>query len=287
MHSCSFEIHYENGKVETVVIDDDRVLVGSGAHCDIRLAPEIGAFEHLVLTAEESGFVARVIAKGGRATVDGAPFRTVVMTDGAMLAIGDVRLVYRECVAVDRFAGGARKKKSRFLALFAAVFVPLATFVALHSGNAAAFGPPSNVPSPLAEPLKACPAETREQAAALAREKEIVAQAKRQRWKFYTRDGVEAVMLFEVASACHTAAGNVEGAKASALLATAMRAGVLQEFQVYRVRLERAIERNDARVALAQIHFLRDMLYSRDIEDDYVRWLTIMQRKLEAKASRS
>jgi hypothetical protein len=283
MHACFFEIRYETGKNERIEVEGDRILLGSGAHCDLRLAPEVAAWEHVVLTAEGEGMVARLIAKGAHATVDGASFRQAQLVDGSRIRIGEIELIYRVSTAA---RAGKRKRAPSFALLLAVLFVPAVLFVAAHARSNDAFGPPDKVPPPLGEVATQCPAETREQALALAREKDASAQAKRQRWKFHTRDGVEAVVLFEVAAACHAAGGDAEGAASSGLLARAMRAGVLQEFQVYRVRLERALERNDARVALAQIKYLRDMLFTRDIDDEYVRWLTIMQRKLEAKVSR-
>ena len=283
MHACFFEIRYETGKAERIEVEGDRILLGSGAHCDLRLAPEVAAWEHVVLTAEGEGMVARLLARGASATVDGEPFREARLVEGSRIRIGEIQLVYRLSTAA---RAGKRRKAPSFALLLAVLFVPAVLFVAAHARSNDAFGPPDKVPAPLGEVATQCPAETREQALALAREKDAAAQARRQRWKFHTRDGVEAVVLFEVAAACHAAGGDAEGAAGSGLLARAMRAGVLQEFQVYRVRLERALERNDARVALAQIKYLRDMLFTRDIDDEYVRWLTIMQRKLEARVSR-
>lgn len=283
MHSCTFDIRYETGKKERIDVDGERILIGSGAHCDIRLAPEVAAFEHVVITAEENGVVARVLPKDANANVDGAPFRHVLLADGSRISIGEAMLVYRTRAG----ASAAKKKKGpSFALLIGLLFIPAALFVAAHARSDSGWGPPSNVPLPLGEVKRDCPAQTREQALALAREKEASANAKRQRWKFHTRDGVEAVVLYESVAACYTAAGAGQEAAQASMLAQAMRAGVLQEFQVYRVRLERALQRDDAKVALAQIKFLREMLFTRDIDDEYVRWLTIMQRKLEARVSK-
>jgi len=286
MHSCTFEIRYETGKSERIDVDGERILVGSGAHCDLRLAPEVAAWEHLVITCEAEGVVARVLPKDGTATVDGGAMqggRRVQLADGSRIGIGEAMLVYR-ARATD--ASKKRKRSPSFALLIGLLFVPAALFVAAHARSDSGWGPPSNVPSPLGETKRDCPAETREQAMALAKEKQASAQAKRMRWKFHTRDGVESVVLFEQVAACYAAAGDPEDAQQATQLAQAMRAGVLQEFQVYRVRLERALQRDDAKVALAQIKFLREMLFTKDIDDEYVRWLTIMQRKLEARVSK-
>lgn len=286
MHHCTFEIRYETGKTERIDVDGERILIGSGAHCDLRLAPEVAAWEHVVITIEGESIVARVLPKDARATVDGGTVqggRRVQLADGSRIGIGEAMLVYRA-----RSADGSKKKRKgpSFALLIGLLFVPAALFVAAHARSDSGWGPPANVPSPLGEPKRDCPADTREQAMALAKEKQASAQAKRMRWKFHTRDGVESVVLFEQVAACYAAAGDPEDAQQASQLAAAMRAGVLQEFQVYRVRLERALQRDDAKVALAQIKFLREMLFTKDIDDEYVRWLTIMQRKLEARVSK-
>ncbi len=286
MSNCTFEIRYETGKTERIDVDGDRILIGSGAHCDLRLAPEVASWEHVVITFEGGSAVARVLPKEAHARFDGTAVhagRPVMLADGSRIGIGEAMLVYRT-----RAADGSTKKKKgpSFALLIGLLFVPAALFVAAHARSDNGWGPPANVPSPLGEVRRDCPAETREQALALAREKQASAQAKRQRWKFHTRDGVESVVLYEQVAACYAAAGDPEDAQQATALAQAMRAGVLQEFQVYRVRLERALQRDDAKVALAQIKFLREMLFTKDIDDEYVRWLTIMQRKLEARVSK-
>ncbi|MDB4940619.1 MAG: hypothetical protein JWP97_153 [Labilithrix sp.] len=282
MHHCVFEMRYETGKTERIEVESSRILIGSGAHCDLRLAPEVAAWEHLVLTEEDGGMVVRLLPGAPLALLDGATFRDGRLADGSRLVIGEVSIVYRPLGSTD---AKKQKKGPRFALLLGGLFVPAALLVAFHARSDTSFGPPDKVPQPLGEVITQCPAATREQARVLAHEKETAATAKRQRWKFYTRDGVESVVLFEQAAACQAAAGDEEAAKGTSAYAASMRAGVLQEYQVYRVRLERALERDDAKVALQQVRFLREMLFTRDIDDDYVRWLTILQRKLEARVS--
>lgn len=284
MPKCQFEIINELGKVERVEVDASRILVGSAAHCDIRLAPEVGAYEHLVVTFEEGAAIARVLPTAASATVDGTVFRETRLHDGAVVAIGLVRLRYQSLAAE---APASRRRVPRFAVLGLLVFLPAALFVLVNARGDARLREPSSVPLPLGAVVRECPATTREQAHALARERSVSANAKRQRWKFYTRDGVESVALYESAAACAAAAGETGEAKATAVFAAAMRADVLQDFQVRRVRLERALERDDGPVALTQVRALREMLFARDIDDEYVRWLTILQRKLEARVSRS
>ncbi|MBX3191213.1 MAG: hypothetical protein KF819_29720 [Labilithrix sp.] len=283
MFHSIFEIKYETGRRERVEIDAPRILLGSGAHCDIRLAPEIGEWEHVVLTVEGDTLVARLLARGGGAIVDGAPLQEAALVDGSRLAIGAFEVVFRR--AVGALEQKPKRSTPRFAVLLGLLFVPAVTFVAVQARRVESFAPPAETPSPLGEVKKACPAETRDRALVLAKEKIANGHAKRQRWKFHTRDGVDAVVSFEIASACFAAGGDGASATAAGDLAASLRAAVLHEYRIHRIKLERALEGGNAEAALAFVKLQREMLYTRDIEDPYVRWLTIMQRKLEAHLS--
>ena len=108
------------------------------------VAPEVAAWEHVVLTAEGEGMVARLIAKGAHATVDGESLRQAHLVDGSRIRIGEVQLVYRVSAAI---RGGKRKRAPSFALLLAVLFVPAVLFVAAHARSNDAFGPPDKVPA--------------------------------------------------------------------------------------------------------------------------------------------
>ncbi len=284
MFRSIFDIRYETGRTERVEVDSDRILIGSGAHCDIRLAPEVGEWEHVVLTVEGDTLVARLLAQTSGASVDGAALREHSLVDGARLTIGQFELLFHR--SFEAKVQPKSTKASRVAILVGLLFIPAFLFVAAQARSGETFAPPKDVPSPLGEVKSACPAQAGVRALALAREKSANASSKRQRWKFHARDGVDAVVSFELAAACFRAGGDTSAATIATGVATSLRAGVLHEFKIYRIKLERALEGGDAAAALPLVKLQREMLYARDIDDAYVRWLTILQRKLEAHVSR-
>src|SRR5438445_544048 len=115
MQACIFTIEHPNGKSEKIELEADRVLIGSGAHCDIRLPPECATWEHLVITEEEGGMNAFVLPKeDNSATLDGARFRQGRLNDGAIIALGGIKVTYRVGVA-SQGAGRKRRQTSPLL----------------------------------------------------------------------------------------------------------------------------------------------------------------------------
>jgi hypothetical protein len=289
MKSFSFTVR-SNKKSETTELEQTRVLIGSGAHCDIRLAPETAAWEHLVVTLEgesEERTVVRVIPRDVVVFREGTPFREAMLEPGDTIQLEGATLTYAELPRAAANPARREAGKGTSPLAYAGILVILIGLAALYAKkNDASYAAPETVPEPLAARIEACPVAEPARGLALATEKAQLGAAKRQRWMFYPRDGVEAVSLFEIAAACFRAGGDTPRAREAKRAAETLRAGVEEEFRVYRVQLDRALARSDSRVALAQIRLLRDMLFGRELDDEYVRWLTIMQRKLEAKASR-
>jgi hypothetical protein len=287
MQPCRFIIQ-SYGKTEQVDIDAERILIGSGAHCDIRLGQEQAAWEHLTIDEENGQMVARVIPNDALASVDGFAFRELVLHDGAVIKLENALLTYQVRQQANDGAGKvrrSRKKETSPLAYLGLVMIPLlGLYVLLHDPEPPSLAPPSRVPDPLASTITSCPIREHGAQVAFAEEKESLAQTKRQRWRFYTRDGVESVQYFELAEACYKAAGDPRAAEVG-MFAKGMRAGVQQEFHVYRIRLERALDRGDATVALAQIRFIEGILTKVNPDDEYVRWLLIVKQKLQAGKS--
>ena len=49
MEELILETRHTNGTCERTVTTGVRALVGSGAHCDLRLSPDQAAFEHVAI----------------------------------------------------------------------------------------------------------------------------------------------------------------------------------------------------------------------------------------------
>ena len=81
-----------------VVIDvqADRILLGSGAHCDIRLPLEAAAWEHVVVTIENDCVIARVIPTDGAVFFDGEAKRELELRPGVVMRIDSVAVTLRD-----------------------------------------------------------------------------------------------------------------------------------------------------------------------------------------------
>jgi hypothetical protein len=51
MSVLRFDIRHADGRAESLLLDADRVLIGSGAHCEIRLPLDQAAVEHVLIEA--------------------------------------------------------------------------------------------------------------------------------------------------------------------------------------------------------------------------------------------
>lgn len=274
----------EGTRPEVVVeIQAERTLVGSGAHCDIRLPPEAAAFEHAVITEEEDEIVVRAVRSENVFLVDGVAKREAELVGGSTLTIAQVaiRVVRIESSDVKP------KKKGRLKKVALAVVVgPLIAAGLLVLRNATAEVPETvpSPPDPLRPAVTSCP-EARG-ALALASQKLELAFSKEQRFRFYPRDGVDAVTSYEQAGACFRAGHDAAGAEDAEGRARFMRRQVVEAFHASRVRLDRALVRKDPVTALEQVKFQRDLLFGNERAETYVAWLALLQSKLESVLSK-
>jgi hypothetical protein len=285
MKKCTFVTDVPGAKqLETMELDAERILIGSGAHCDIRLPMDVAAFEHVIVTPEDGMMVARSVRGEATVRLNGEPlYENVLPENGVIEFDGGVKITFRSSEASSVRRKGAALSP---LSIISLLLLPVVLLMFYQSEAKATLAPPAKVPDPLNAPVTVCSASHPQQALALAEQKEEIAQAKRQRWKFYTQDGVEAVALFETAEVCYRAAGDLQRSSHMNLFSRGMRAGVLEEYQLYRVRLERALAKGDSKAALAQVRFLRGLLVNRSNDDEYLQWLALVQSKLEAQLSR-
>ena len=49
MGIIQFDIRHANGQRESAVVEAERAVIGSAAHCDVRLPMDQAAFEHIVV----------------------------------------------------------------------------------------------------------------------------------------------------------------------------------------------------------------------------------------------
>jgi hypothetical protein len=116
-----------------VEIGAAQVLVGSGAHCDVRLGPDVMAPEQLRIILYQGELYFEQLARGAQLTVGGVPFQRGKLGPEDEIRLGDLRILVRRLVPLTDL--GARKGPSKpVLAGIGFVFL-LLLVVAVSSGR--------------------------------------------------------------------------------------------------------------------------------------------------------
>lgn len=286
MSGLEFQIRHPDGRTERLVVDSDRVLIGSGAHCEIRLPATEAQVEHVLVTFLGGGVFATARALSPAPTINGSPFTQAPLLAESTLGVGQVQMTV---AVVDVSADNANviKKKqestSPMTYVLAAVAIPLSLYIILDDPPAENAGrdKPKDVPSLWAAAPPACAQKAADQALALAREKRILAEGKRERSPFHVQDGVAAVPLFRHAAACYRNAEDGNAAREMEAAAEKLKKVLEEDYRAHQMRLEHAIEVRDLRTAQKEVKVLLAMLQGQT--GPYVVWLSNLDRRLQLK----
>lgn len=287
MSVLRIDITHADGRAESMLVDAERVLIGSGAHCEIRLPVDQAAVEH-VLVETQAGFVrAQARAFDPPATINGVPFTEAALPADAVLSVGVVkmRVAPAEAQQGDKVVRAKQGKTSPMTYVLAAIALPLAAYVILDDDGAdARASAPPQAPELWGAPETQCPQPNAQKALALAKDKRTIADGKRERRPFHVQDGVAAVPIFEVAAACFKVAGAAEDAKDAADAASQLRSQVNEDYRTHRVRLEHALSVSDWKTAQHEVRVL--LAFTDGKPGDYVTWLSNLDRRLRLQHGR-
>ena len=277
------ELHRGN-KLSVLDVQYDRAIIGSGAHCDVRLAPDEAAIEQLVVEARGVDEVyAQVRALDPPCLLNGAPFLEGRLLPTSMLELGSVALSVQRSVRSDVEAPtqGRKSATSPFVQAMGLIGIAVGLFVVLNKpkhGNDAL----SDVVEP---PLSAaiaplvCPQQQPRVAAALAEQARGEAENKRERAPFYPGDALDAISLFERAAACYEVAGERERAREAHDAAQQLHTRVGDELHVRHVRLERFLAESRYDQVRRQAQLLGELVS--DKSSRYAQWLSAVRREAE------
>lgn len=285
MRVLRFQIRYPTGQVEQINIEHERALIGSGAHCDIRLPLDQAAVEHVLVEVGAGGNVfARALSFEPPPTMNNIPFTQAPLPAETLLGVGMVQ-IYAVAADIAGDAPGTQhaKKGSSPITIIAVLLMLPAAFYLFFVDpppEAVATKPPKE-PDLWGAPVAACPQPSGEQALALAREKRAVADAKRERRPFHVQDGVAAVPLYELSAVCFRAGGDVESSNQAYAAANALRRELSDDYRTQRVRLEHAISVQDQHTAQREVKIL--LAFTEGKQGDYVTWLSNLDRRLKIK----
>ncbi|AKT36520.1 FHA domain-containing protein [Chondromyces crocatus] len=282
----SFRVQLPDGGPQQLLVDSDRVLIGSGAHCEIRLPGDTAASEHVLITFLGGNVYAQARSLQPPPLLNGAPFTEAPLQQNALLQIGQSEITVSIVEIADQI--GVTKKQSEpvspFTYVLAVLLIPLALFVLLDDPKDDVMDArPDKTPPLWEEAGSACPQTEKDQALGMAQNRRIVAQGKRERSPFDVRDGVAAVSLFQQAAACYRTSGEAGAAAEMQTAADKLRKQLDEDYRAHQMRLVHSLDVKDLRTAQREVKVLLAMLQGKN--DPYVVWLSNMDRRLKLRLS--
>jgi hypothetical protein len=278
-----FQTRLATGQVEQLVVEAERVLIGSGAHCEIRLPLDQARVEHVLLELAPAGLFARALSFEPPPTINNVPFTQAPLPPGAVLGVTGTQ-IYVEITEGGAAGPGVQQKKKSSPALLFALLLMLPAagylFIVDDAGPAAPKGAKAPPPELWGAPVAQCPYPGG-QARAYASERMAVADAKRERRPFHVQDGVSAVPVYETAAACFRAGGDMQSANLADEAAKYLRREMNEDFRTRRVRLEHALQVQDYVSAQKEVRVLLQFVEGKT--GDYVQWLANLERQLKLK----
>lgn len=284
MQALKFDIRHPDGRIEELRLDTDRAMIGSGAHCEIRLGLDQAGVEHIAIQLTPAGIFADARSFQPPPLINGSPFTRTQIVPGSVLGVGNTQIVASvvEVVGGDGQAQKKEQKTSPLTLLMALIVMPLALYIIFQDAPGDSVGKaPREIPELWGPPATACPQASREAAMAIGFQQFTKAASKQERRPFYVPDGVQAVPAYEEAAACFQVAGDTERAKRAAALAATLRADVAEDFRTHRVRLEHALATQRYETAQKEVRVLLAFLQGK--EGEYVEYLSLLERKLRIK----
>ena len=286
MRVLRFQIRDAQGRVEQLSVEADRALLGSGAHCEIRLPVDEARVEHVLIELGPAGIFARALSFEPSPTINNVPFQQAPLPPGAIIGVGNVQILVDAGEGVGPGGSTTAKKAGSPLAVIALLIMgPAAAYLILADddpSSAANKPPPRTAPELWEAPITQCNFQGG-QALAFARERMAVADAKRERRPFHVQDGVQAVPIYESAGACFRAGGDPGSAGLADDSAKFLRREMNDDFRTRRVRLEHALNVEDTANAQKEVRVL--LQFTENKSGDYVTWLSNLDRRLKLKAT--
>jgi len=279
------QTRHATGQVEQLAIESERVKIGSGAHCEIRLPITEARVEHVLVELGPAGLFARALSFEPQPTINNVPFTQAPLPPGAVLGVSNTQIYIEVVETAGAAVGQQKQKKSSPLMIVAlALIVPAAALLLLDEEEGSLGGSEASHPQPpelWGPPTTACPHAERAQALAYARERIAAADAKRERRPFYVQDGVSAVPIYEIAAACFRHGGDAASASLAEEAANYLRREITDDFRMRRVRLDHALATQDYVSAQKEVRVLLQFVEGKS--GDYVTWLANLERKLKLK----
>jgi hypothetical protein len=267
-------------QVSALEVQEEGALIGSGSHCDVRLAPDEAAVEQMYVEIVGDDVYARAKAINPPCRVNGAPFLEGKIAASAMIEIGVVAI--RATVVGRKDGATAAKGESKSttspaVQALGLVAIGLGLYAVLNNNRnqgitLAAINPPG-VRELTAE---SCPQKEPQAARALAEQLRTEAAIKRERAPFYPGDALDGAPLYERAAGCFALAGDTEASDQAHRAARELQQQVADQVRLAHVRIERSLEQKNYESARRNAEFALALVPESD--DKYGQWLLSVKR---------
>ncbi len=285
MSTLRFQIQHSNGRQEVVTVEAERALVGSGAHCEIRLPIDQAQVEHVLVQVGAGGVFVQALSFEPSPTIANVPFTQAPLPPDAVLGVNQTQLIV-QLVGAGAATGPARpeQKTNPVMVLGALVGLAIAGYMFMFSDEDQQVQAPAEVPE-LWDPAPATCERSGGEAKAFGDEKRSLADSKRERRMFHVKDGVDAVTLYEAAAACYTKGGDPADASKVTATAKELRTEMNDDYRTHRLRLEHARTVGDNETARKEVRTLIEMTSGQ--QGPYIEYLNQLDRELKQKLGRT
>ena len=278
MEQLTFDILHADGRRESTTAQAPRIVIGSGAHCDVRLAPDQAAFEHVAIEDHPAGPIMRGLASLPPVILGGAPLLAHPLGPSTTFRIGATHIEITRAVAAHE-AQSTTLSPAMMAKLAVVALLLVAVFAASRLNNEAPAALPPAMPDLFAKAAPACPRTDPAEARVIADDNRALAEGARERSPFDPREARSAVRSYETAAACYRAAHVPEAADEASNGAKRMRDETTLDFRARRIRLERVLLVGDYEVASQDVAVLRALTDGQ--QGEYTRWLASVSRDIK------
>jgi len=283
MGIIKFDIRHANGQRESAVVEGQRALIGSASHCDVRLAMDQSAYEHVLIEAVGSTLRAEARAQEPPATIDGVELVASTLSPEAVLGVGNTRL-YVSFVP-DALDGPQvlekQPGKSHLLALALIPVFGAILYLLFWDAQSKIAPPPAQVQALFSDSPVSCPQQDAGRALAFAEEQMELAEGKHERLPFAIEEGVFAVSLYRLAASCLHFGGDHARANEAEQAASLLKQSLGDEYRARRLRLSHLLTVEDYTLALKDVSVLRALTSEK--KGRYFEWLAQVAEQLKAK----
>lgn len=285
MKTLLFEIQAPHANVERLSIEAEQVLLGSGAHCDVRLPLDQARVEHLRIDVTPQGVFATALSYEPPPTMNGAPFSQVALQQGVpILVAGTSILVSLQESSKGASAGRKASQSSPLTLVLGVVLLGAVGYLAMDTiVPSEASKPAPKAPVLFEKAATVCPYQG-QQALSYGEQNLTLAESLRERTPFAVEDGVKAVTHFRLAAACYQSAAQPSYVRYAEEGANALENDLDRDYRKERIRLQRGLEYLDWNRARNSVRRLLAFTEGRD--DVYRSWLRDLDSQLQRKAKR-